>query len=394
MSSVSYETLTFTDHQDRIGITLLRFFSTSIPKSSLPGLQEVTKHSLKFTQLNPYPRFQKELTVAFAHLTNAVSKKPSIYVHRQSTIPLIGQSSFGIIDRNSSLLEVKPITGCNINCIFCSVDEGKGTKKVRDFIVEKDYLIQELQVLIEKKHHPIHIYINTQGEPTLYADMIQLVQDLSEIQKVRSIAVNTNGTLLTKEYIDELVNAGITQLNLSLNAMSPTIATKLAGQPYPLDHVLSMARYAANKLSLIIAPVWVPGMNDAELPKIIEFALSCNAKIGIQNFLPYKRGRNPVKPTPMDVFYEKLQQLEEEYKCSLIVSANDFDIKEDKVLDQPMKKGDIVTGTIVASGRYPHEKLLLAHERTVLVQTDKEFGKSLTIKITRSKHNIYTGIIQ
>jgi len=48
----------------------------------------------------------------------------------------------------------------------------------------------------------IEAHIGTQGEPTLYQDLLPLVRDLSEIPEVTDIVTDTNGTLLTPEKID------------------------------------------------------------------------------------------------------------------------------------------------------------------------------------------------
>ena len=73
-------------------------------------------------------------------LKNKLNGNNTLYIHKNSGIPLIGSLSFGIIDRGSNMLEIKPLTSCNADCIFCSVDEGPSSKKIRDIVVEKDYL--------------------------------------------------------------------------------------------------------------------------------------------------------------------------------------------------------------------------------------------------------------
>ena len=47
-----------------------------------------------------------------------------VRITADSDIPLVGSLYFGIIDRGTSLLQVRPSCGCNLNCPFCSVDAG------------------------------------------------------------------------------------------------------------------------------------------------------------------------------------------------------------------------------------------------------------------------------
>ena len=74
-------------------------------------------------------RFNAILDRGFLGLRSRTTGNPATYVNGHSGLPLIGSAAFGIVDRNSSMLEIKPVTGCNMNCIFCSVDEGLASRK-------------------------------------------------------------------------------------------------------------------------------------------------------------------------------------------------------------------------------------------------------------------------
>ena len=53
-----------------------------------------------------------------------MGKRPLIRVTYESGIPLIGCIAFGLIDRGTNLIQIRPFTGCPLSCIFCSVDAG------------------------------------------------------------------------------------------------------------------------------------------------------------------------------------------------------------------------------------------------------------------------------
>ncbi|MEM2122941.1 MAG: hypothetical protein QXE79_04820 [Candidatus Bathyarchaeia archaeon] len=58
-------------------------------------------------------------------------------------LPLIGCVAFGLIDRGTNLIQVRPISGCNLNCIYCSVDEGPESRsRISNFLVDLDYLLE------------------------------------------------------------------------------------------------------------------------------------------------------------------------------------------------------------------------------------------------------------
>ena len=66
---------------------------------------------------------------------------------------------------------------------------------------------------------------------------------------MKTITLITNGTLLTEKFIDELAAAGLTMLNISLNAIDPKIAKLMEGHgSYDVEKVKKMAAYAAKTL--------------------------------------------------------------------------------------------------------------------------------------------------
>ena len=358
---------------------------------------------------NARKKFEFLLYTAFKSLKNRLNNKTTVYIHKSSGIPLIGTNYFGLIDRGTNIIEVKPITSCNISCIFCSVDEGPYSRRKADFVVEKDYLVDEFRKIVEfKQSNNIDAHINSQGEPTLYADMAELVRGIMSVKGVKTSSIDTNGTLLTKQLVDELAEAGLTRINLSLNALEQEKAQKLAGYPYNLKKVMEIARYIPTKMDLIIAPVWVPGYNDEELPKLAKFADEIGAgkncpPIGIQNMLNYRFGRNIAESVPFDVFYGKMKELEQKHHVKLVFDKSAFNVEDLPELPKPFRKGQIVKAEIVLPGRIGNEKLAVACESSLALaqlpsnrlisipNCHKEIGEKATLRIKRTKHNIFLG---
>ena len=326
----------------------------------------------------------------FEKLNNKITGRHTIFIDRNTRIPLLGSTSFGIVDRNTSLIEIKPMTGCNLECIFCSVDEGKSGKWTTDFLVDYRYIIEEYNRIVDLKGCDVEAHIGTQGEPFLYPKLTKLIRGLKHNKLTKTISIDTNGCFLTKTKIDKLAGAGLTRINLSLNAIDKMIAGRLSGASYNINYVLKMAKYAVKKLDLLLAPVWVPGINDDEIPKLIGLSQDLKAKIGIQNMLNYKYGRNPMKAMPWAVFTQKMAKLEKKYGVKLLLDEKDFGIVKTKNLSKPFRKGDIIKAEIVCDGRLKNEKIAVAQGRNISVKncTKKRIVK---VKITRDKHNIFFG---
>lgn len=394
MAQIAFGDLSFEDRGDRIRVNFLRIFYFYLSKKELKKIDDfiIKKKSIIFKNISNEKaerKFYLLLGKGFKELKNSLNDKPTKYVHGNSGIPLVGSIAFGLIDRNTNVIEIKPITSCNLKCIYCSVDEDK---RLADFVVEKDYLIEELKKLIKfKEGNDIEAHIASQGEPLLYAPLTELVRDISKIREVKRISIDTNGTLLTKNKVDELVEAGLTRFNLSINAFDDKLAEKIAGSSYNTKKIKEICKYIAKKTNLIITPVLIPTINEKEIPKIIEFAKEIKADIGIQNFLNYRLGRNPVKQMAFDEFYNKLKEWEDRYKTKLIKSVEDFGIVKTKPLPKPFKKGDITEGEIMCSGRLKNEKIAVAKERTISIPNCYKNKGKVRLKITRSKHNIFIG---
>ncbi|MBI2141777.1 radical SAM protein [Candidatus Woesearchaeota archaeon] len=344
-------------------------------------------------------RFNAVLDLGLSNLTNAVTKKKTLYIHRYSGIPLIGTTSFGIIDRNTNMIEVRPLTGCNMNCIFCSVDEGLASRKTSEVVIEEEYLAAEAKKLAEFKGCECHVIINSQGEPTLYKPMPKLISDLKAIPAVKTITLITNGTLLTERFIDELAAAGLTMLNISLNAIDPKIAKIMEGHgSYDVEKVKKMAAYAAARtaIKVTLAPVVVGSYNDSEMEKIVRFAKEIGAATAMQNYLFYRKGRNPrnAQQMPWPKFYSELESLEKKYGSKLVFSAADYKIIKTRPLPKPFRKGQTVKAQVVAEGRYPREYIAAAEGRIItLPDCERRLAaaEKVKIKIVSDKHNIFYG---
>ncbi|MEM3927377.1 MAG: radical SAM protein [Archaeoglobaceae archaeon] len=327
---------------------------------------------------------------------NRVTRRELVFVTKESGIPLLGHSAFGIIDRGTNLLQVRCISGCNLNCIFCSVDEGRKSKtRKTDYIVDPDYMIEKLREVVEFKGDNVEIHLDAQGEPALYPYLEQFVEEVSKIKGVSVISMQTNGIPLNEQRISAL-EGKMTRINLSISALSEETAKKLYGA-YPLKKVIEIAEMIANsKIDLLIAPVWVPNYNDEEIPKIIEFALEIGAgkkfpPLGIQKYIPYRFGRKVGKGISFKEFYSKLAELEKEYGVKLILKPEDFGIEKRPQLPNPFKKGEICFGKVVAEGRMFGEKLCIAKNRSVAVISDAKIGETIKFEVFRNEDGIIVG---
>src|SRR3989338_8044461 len=402
MASLHYQMLDFWEDGDTVRISLSKRFYIHATKEELEAIApfKVERHTLTFdcSQQRAEQRFLNLLGQKMPELKTIVTNNKAVYIHKNSGIPLIGNLSFGIIHRGTSIIEIKPQTSCDLDCVYCSVNEGLSSNQT-DYFVEREYLMDEFKRVAEFVNIPVEAHIGVQGEPLVYAEFAELAQELSTLPYVYRITTDTNGTLLNKPLIDKLSKIPKLRLNISLNAVDKEIASKMAGAIYNTSHVMEMARYAADKMDILIAPLFVPGYNDDELLKVVEFAKTLPQKdypmVGIQNFLNYTTGRNPTKMMPWEPFMSKLRDLEKKTGMRLNLDfKKDFHVEQTKQLPKPFKKGQSVYAKVVAAGRYPKTRLAVAKDRSITVfNSDAQVGDEIKVKILRSKHNVFFGKI-
>ncbi len=313
-------------------------------------------------------------------------------------IPLIGNIAFGIIDRGTNLLQIRPWSACDLNCIYCSVDGGPLGKEKTVYYVDVNHMLNWVDAVIEfKGREKIEAHLDGVGEVTMYPELIELISGLRKIEGVETISIQTNGTLLTKEKVNKMITAGLDRLNISLNSLKPEKAKMMSGVDfYDVNKIKEIIEYAASKTAVLVAPVWVPGVNDEDIVEIIEWVKSLGIKskwptLGIQKFEKYKHGRGrKLKEISWWKFYQKLKEWEKEYNMKLILNRSDFGIHKRKMVPILYKIGEKVKVKPIGPGWLNNQTLAITDKRNITVIGKIE--RETKVKIVSNKHNIYLAL--
>lgn len=106
-------------------------------------------------------------------------------------------------------IDLVPFKTCSYDCIYCQL--GRTTNKTleRKGYVATEDILRELKQKLAEKDQPDYISLAGSGEPTLNANMGQLIEQIKGITNI-PVVVLTNGSLLWKGDVqDELMAADL-----------------------------------------------------------------------------------------------------------------------------------------------------------------------------------------
>ncbi len=332
-------------------------------------------------------------------------KRPRKLVWINEEIPLLGHIAFGIVDRGTNIIQVRPTTLCHLNCIYCSVDAGPYSRhRLTEYMVKLDWLIDWVKYIVKYKSiDDIEALIDGVGDPLTYPYIIELVQELKDISGIKVVALQTRGYLLTKELADELNEVGLDRINLSIDTLDLDKAKYMQGSEwFNVLEVKEMAEYILlnTNIDVHVAPVWVPGVNDKDIEDIIEWAKKIGAgkrwpALGIQKYLVHRYGRKlrGIKPLPWRDFWRKLGELEQKHRVKLIHDPSTFNFHKAPSPIPPYKVGETIRVKIVEEGWLKGEKLGVPRNNdrviTVIRASDIPLGVKIKVKIIENKNNIF-----
>ncbi len=328
-------------------------------------------------------------------------------VFRVSGIPMVGTLYFGLVDRGTNVVEVRPTSVCALSCIFCSVNAGpKSRIRRNEFVVELDDLLDAAREVAHFKGRGVEFHIDGMGDPGNYDRLVDLVAGLREIPETRTISMQTRLFMMSEDKVRQLAEAGLDRINLSVDALDVGLAADLADTEwYDVRRVIELAEYTVRNTSIdvIVSPVWVPGINDGEIARIAAWAHAALGKkwppVLVQKYVAHRRGRKPVREMGWRTFWEALRRLERETGLRLVFEGNAFGIERRAPLPKPYAVGEKVRLRVVTRGIFAGEYLAVPlrlrgstiHDRSVTIVSHAELPEDavVTARVVENKDNIY-----
>jgi len=118
--------------------------------------------------------------------------------------------------RRIDYLRISVTDRCNFRCIYCMPSEGVEQKIHTDILS-----LEEIEQFARAAaRHGIKRIRVTGGEPLVRLGVPAFIKKLHAIGGIEEVSLTTNGTLLP-QYADELKDAGLTRVNISLDTLDP-----------------------------------------------------------------------------------------------------------------------------------------------------------------------------
>ena len=185
---------------------------------------------------------------------------------------------------------------CNLRCQYCMPVNGVPlTPDARLLTAEELRRLSRLFVSLGVTKIRL-----TGGEPTIRRDLPDILKHLRSLEGegLSSLAMTTNGVALTKRKVEELANAGLNRVNISLDTLDPAKFESLARRPREWHpRVREAIAHAAHRIGPLggVGPearvkvnvVLMRGTNDDEIEDFVDFARNNRVDVRFIEYMPF-----------------------------------------------------------------------------------------------------------
>ena len=185
-------------------------------------------------------------------------------------------------NRRISYLRLSVTDRCDLRCSYCMPE-------AMQFLPRKDVLsLEELHKLalafVERGVTKIRL---TGGEPLVRRDMIELVRAIGRKlgDGLDELTLTTNGTQL-EAFAADLFDAGVRRINVSLDTMDQALFERLSRRDRLAQVLRGIAAAKDAGLRVKLNTVALKGLNEGEIPFLIEWAHAHGHEITLIEVMP------------------------------------------------------------------------------------------------------------
>lgn len=184
-------------------------------------------------------------------------------------------------------LRISLIDRCNFRCQYCMPQGAE-----LDYILRQELLThEEIMTLLKAVFIPLGFrkFRLTGGEPLLRPGVVDLVKDIAALPETEDLSMTTNGFLLSS-VAQDLYNAGLKRINISLDSLNPETFNTIIGHQkrscWQQTWAGIQAAYEVGFDPLKLNIVVIPGVNESEIESLAELSIERNWHIRFIEFMP------------------------------------------------------------------------------------------------------------
>ena len=187
--------------------------------------------------------------------------------------------SFGRLHNN---LRISVTDRCNIRCFYCMPAEDVVFMNRRELLTFEE-IARFVRVAAALGVSKVRL---TGGEPLVRRDLYRLVARIAAIPQIKDIGLTTNGILLA-EQAQQLFDAGLRRVNVSLDALDPVRfreITRRDGYEKVIEGIRAAQRVGFDPIKL--NAVSVRGMTEDQIVPFGQFARQTGVEVRFIEFMP------------------------------------------------------------------------------------------------------------
>src|SRR5579862_7538184 len=186
--------------------------------------------------------------------------------------------TFGRVHNN---LRISVTDRCNLRCTYCMAEDV--TFMERSELLTFEEIARFVEIAVPLGIDKVRL---TGGEPLMRRDVARLARMLCAIPGLRDVGLTTNGILLA-DHAQELFDAGLRRINISLDTLNPDRFRQLARRD-GLDKVLAgiMAAKRAGFDPVKVNAVIIRGVNDSEVVPLVRYARDNGLAMRFIEYMP------------------------------------------------------------------------------------------------------------
>lgn len=185
--------------------------------------------------------------------------------------------------RHHTYLRISLTERCNLRCQYCMPEEGVPLQP-RSHILTFEEIERLARLFVRAGVNKIRL---TGGEPLVRQDVETLVEQLGQLDGLKTLAITTNGLLLPKK-LSRLHAAGVNLLNISLDTLKEdkfTFITRRKGFGLVMKAIEQALAYGYNPVK--INCVVMRGFNDDELGDFVAMTLDQPIEMRFIEYMPF-----------------------------------------------------------------------------------------------------------